>query len=337
MSEQVKRYDAVHIRYEDNNIRYGEGCEVEVVTARDYDALEAEFERLRAQVSALQSDANSWQSGYDKGREDGAKAADGWKAQHARDSAELRRLCAERDALRAENGRLNAELSGALTGIATESQAADHYRTQLEAARGLLRHASSALGIDGWESLSHEIDTFLTATPAPEVQASGPYASVADALAQRYPKPSLLKDCNVSYSNSSRPLAEQGERQEAINNSSRRALLITSYCADDDASCTDESPCADCLSMCNVVVISGGKLEHVGQFDQLPGFNELVLEKTSMDVRALVEALEECAASLAWNCLGECRAVHAGPIMPAAKALDTARAALSAHRQAQRQ
>ena len=35
MSSEVKRYDAVHIRYEDNNIRYGEGCEVEVVTAAD--------------------------------------------------------------------------------------------------------------------------------------------------------------------------------------------------------------------------------------------------------------------------------------------------------------
>lgn len=34
----VKRYDAVHIRYEENNIRYGEGCEVEMVTASDYDA-----------------------------------------------------------------------------------------------------------------------------------------------------------------------------------------------------------------------------------------------------------------------------------------------------------
>lgn len=49
------------------------------------------------------------------------------------------------------------------------------------------------------------------------------------------------------------------------------------------------------------------------------------------DVSALVEALEECAASLAWNCFGECRAIHAGPIMPAAKALETARKALSAH------
>lgn len=54
-------------------------------------------------------------------------------------------------------------------------------------------------------------------------------------------------------------------------------------------------------------------------------------------VRALVEALEECAASLAWNCFGECRAIHAGPIMPAAMALDAARTALDAHRQAQRQ
>ena len=72
------------------------------MTGEEYDSLHAETEALRAQVSALQSDANSWQSGYDKGREDGAKAADGWKAQHARDSAELRRLCAERDALRDE-------------------------------------------------------------------------------------------------------------------------------------------------------------------------------------------------------------------------------------------
>lgn len=64
----VKRYDAVHIRYEDNNIRYGEGCEVEMVTAADYErevmiaiaagirmqdkcaALEAENTRLTAQL-----------------------------------------------------------------------------------------------------------------------------------------------------------------------------------------------------------------------------------------------------------------------------------------------
>jgi len=163
VSSEVKRYDAVHLRYEDSNIRYGEGCEVEVVTASDHErevqraiaagirmqdkcaALEAECERLRSQVSALQSDANSWQSGYDKGREDGAKAAEGWKAQHARDSAELRKLCAERDALRAENERLNAQFNecARLFVDATEQackaqRERDELRAELEAARGLL-------------------------------------------------------------------------------------------------------------------------------------------------------------------------------------------------------
>lgn len=56
-------------------------------------------------------------------------------------------------------------------------------------------------------------------------------------------------------------------------------------------------------------------------------------QQPSPDVRELVEALEECAASLAWNCFGECRAIHAGPIMPAAMALDTARAALATYHQ----
>ena len=96
MSSEVKRYDPINsdgtcgMCIEDADY----GAYVEYA---DYSALKAERERLRAQVSALQSDANSWQSGYDKGREDGAKAAEGWKAQHARDSAELRRLCSERD------------------------------------------------------------------------------------------------------------------------------------------------------------------------------------------------------------------------------------------------
>ena len=50
---EVKRYDAVHIRYEENNIRYGGGLGVEMVTARDYDALRAEAEALRAQRDKL--------------------------------------------------------------------------------------------------------------------------------------------------------------------------------------------------------------------------------------------------------------------------------------------
>lgn len=44
---EVKRYDAVHIRYEGSNIRYGDGSKVEMVTARDYDALAAELVKAR--------------------------------------------------------------------------------------------------------------------------------------------------------------------------------------------------------------------------------------------------------------------------------------------------
>lgn len=109
MSSEVKRYDPINsdgtcgMCIEDADY----GAYVEYA---DYSALKAERERLRAQVSALQSDANSWQSGYDKGRDDGAKAADGWKAQHARDSAELRRLCSERDALRQQLAERDAQI-----------------------------------------------------------------------------------------------------------------------------------------------------------------------------------------------------------------------------------
>ena len=46
MSE-VKRYEAVHLRYDDNNIRYGDGCEVEVVLASDYATLEAELATVK--------------------------------------------------------------------------------------------------------------------------------------------------------------------------------------------------------------------------------------------------------------------------------------------------
>ncbi|WP_313117914.1 hypothetical protein [Ectopseudomonas guguanensis] len=107
-------------------------------------------------------------------------------------------LHAEAEALRAENVRLKAELSGVLTGIATESQAADHYRTQLEAARGLLRDMRHAATINpscqfGMANpcrcmfcVGTRVNAFLTATPAPE----------ASVVSQQF-------------------TAEQGERQEA--------------------------------------------------------------------------------------------------------------------------
>lgn len=43
----------------------------------------------------------------------------------------------------------------------------------------------------------------------------------------------------------------------------------------------------------------------------------------------LLEALIEVTASLAWNAHGECRAIHDGPIMPSAQAVEFARAAIA--------
>ena len=43
----------------------------------------------------------------------------------------------------------------------------------------------------------------------------------------------------------------------------------------------------------------------------------------------LLEALIEVTASLAWNAHGECRAIHDGPIMPSAMAIEVAKAAIA--------
>ena len=89
---EVKRYDAVHIRYEDSNIRYGEGCEVEVVTASDYDVLEVECERLKNALLAITARhfAESWKN----------RTSDAELEQYL--SAGIAQLEAERDSLRAE-------------------------------------------------------------------------------------------------------------------------------------------------------------------------------------------------------------------------------------------
>ena len=64
-------------------------------------------------------------------------------------------LEAERDHLKAcqENAQLH------ITGLVAERNAALMQRDRLA---GLLRHASSVLGIQGWDALTHEIDAALS-------------------------------------------------------------------------------------------------------------------------------------------------------------------------------
>lgn len=124
MSEQVKRYDAVHIRYEDNNIRYGEGCEVEVVTAADYerevriaiaagqrmqdkcDALQAEAEALRVVLHEIAS-VNPAERGIEWAK---SYASDGLKGAGSELYARWLETFKEAEALRAERDALSVEL-----------------------------------------------------------------------------------------------------------------------------------------------------------------------------------------------------------------------------------
>jgi hypothetical protein len=98
----VKRYDAVHIRYEERNIRYGEGCEVEVVAAYDYDR---DTQALKAKLEDWEADANL--------------------------------LEAERDTLRTDNQRLREALEFASKSLAqvTSSDGSGHADIAIAALR----------------------------------------------------------------------------------------------------------------------------------------------------------------------------------------------------------
>lgn len=78
----VKRYTRAQIEWA--------RPDTEFVLASHCATVEAERDTLRAQVATLQSDANSWQSGYDKGRHDGSK--------HRQD--EVKQMAAQVEAIR---------------------------------------------------------------------------------------------------------------------------------------------------------------------------------------------------------------------------------------------
>ncbi|PTU76869.1 hypothetical protein DBO86_23010 [Pseudomonas indoloxydans] len=352
----------------------------------DYDALYAEAEALRVALLEIAS-ANPAERGIEWAK---SYASDGLRGAGSELYARWLDTFKEAEALRAENGRLQADRDRANQYANQQALECNKLSTDLEAALGLLLEAAE--DIESWGAYAsayfqekHDLAGCamkyriagtgdqedggaeqaaiaampITATQAPEVQASGPYASVADALAQRYPKPSLLKDCNVSYSNSSRPLAEQGERQEVWArqcdlDESDPALFVSRERVEESGytvrltTATHPGPdvralAASLYQACGAYDMPERILDALSAAANGEPFTHMIdgllpcVPPSDQEVRSLVEALEECAASLAWNCFGECRAIHAGPIMPAAMALDTARATLAAHRQAQRQ
>ena len=182
---------------------------VVLVLATDYDALHAEAEALRVVLHEIAS-VNPAQRGIEWAK---SYASDGLKGAGSELYARWLETFKEAEALRAERDELREELSG-VKNVSTETAKA--MKRLVMCARtsggtagpdaGLMDACEQAEKMLSLGGIGRAYMEGADATQAPEV--------VAGALAQRYPKPSLLKDCNVSYSNSSRPLAEQGERQE---------------------------------------------------------------------------------------------------------------------------
>lgn len=209
-------------------------------------------------------------------------------------------LRAEAESLRAENGRMQADRDRANQYANQQALECNKLSTDLEAARGLLRDMRIAARIK--PSCHYGMVNPCRCGYCTDLR--------VDAFLTATTAPEV-----PDHTEQHLEMAEQGERQEAV------AWAL--------ANSADEIG-----GFAPIYYTKEGAISWANGRNIFPLYTT---PQPGQDVRGLVEALEECAASLAWNCLGECRAIHAGPIMPAAMALDTARAALAAHRQAQSQ
>jgi hypothetical protein len=247
-------------------------------------------------------------------------------------------------------------------------------RAELEAARGLLRDAnwsmcSSPLCQSGViercccrKCVHGRIDAYLTANPAPEVrQAEQRWSSFSEWLAWELDQGdgtmAAASDAETRLARrlwfclERTALAEQGERQEPfvwMRPDGDEFFELTSegdYLSFPLYTTPQPGPdvralAASLYQACGAYDMPERILDALSAAANGEPFTHMIdgllpcVPPSEQDVRALVEALENCAAAIAWNCFGECRAIHAGPIMPAAMALDTARAALATHRQA---
>lgn len=312
------------------------------MTVEEYDALRAEAEALWSTYIALVD-----KLGIDTEK---AKTADGKPSDVIVSYVEaLRAEIEELDALRNRQSDLLSQTAIALRGpeppLTRYSHADIPSRVktvvaELEAARGLLEQ---------------RIPCDVMLPPATTIKRGCPLSTVLTSMKMREDAPPNQRVFHPA------PVvqAEQGERQEAVawlidwpdepelghyfseepNEAARSSPLYTTPQPGPDV----RGLAASLYQACGAYDMPERILDALSAAASGEPFTHMIdgllpcVPPSEQDVRSLVEALENCAAALAWNCFGECRAVHAGPIMPAAKALDTARTALAAHRQAQRQ
>ena len=152
------------------------------MTSEEYDTLHAEAEALRVVLHEIAS-VNPAHRGIEWAK---SYASDGLKGSGSELYARWLDTFKEAEALRAENGRLSANIARLTSNPADHRYWEGRYRdaeAELEEARGLLSQLRGMINctvendtekMPVWISTKHpvieRIDAFLTATPAPEVQ-----------------------------------------------------------------------------------------------------------------------------------------------------------------------
>lgn len=82
--------------------------------------------------------------------------------------------------------------------------------------------------------------------------------------------------------------------------STRRVLLLASYCGDDNLDCTDSVPCRDCLGMCGIADIRGSIIANHGGIDHARAYGApapLVAQEVVTDaetIRGAWPAQDDC-------------------------------------------
>jgi len=313
------------------------------------DALHAEAEALRAALLGIAS-VNPAQRGIEWAK---SYASDGLKGAGSELYARWLDTFKEAEALRADNEKWRRNYRDIHEPALRDAHAyIQELRTELEAARGLLRESrksyTEAIHWEDQQPVMKKIDAFLTAFPVPEVR-----CQTCDGTGDVHRSDGeWLGECHCVKT-------EQGERQEPVAWSLRlpdgRTTLEKTYpkWAEGEGDgyaiqplYTTPQPGPDVRALAASLYQSCGAYDMPERIlDALSAaangepFAHMIdgllpcVPPSGQDARALVEALENCAAALAWNCFGECRAIHAGPIMPAAVALEMARTALATYRQ----
>ncbi len=74
--------------------------------------------------------------------------------------------------------------------------------------------------------------------------------------------------------------------KQAVQETTRRVLLLASYCGDDNPGCADSVPCRDCLGMCNIVDMRGAIIANHGGIDHARAYGApapLVTQEVATD------------------------------------------------------